>query len=176
MSTYDLPLNRALACAGLRKLGRWLRRYLPAELGGTAAALVGLQMALYLDCAVVTVALIGTWSEVVGFYLVLVWQEWLAAQPLHARPACPPSRSRLWATVSEVTAFLGRTLRNLMLEFGAAELVDPLLVRPALLALAIQWIPVLPLALVTGKVAADLIFYAIAISGFEWRQRLRNAE
>lgn len=174
MVISDTPLTQRGAPAWTSKVGGWLRRYLPAELGGTAAALVGIQLALYLDCAVVTVAFIGVWSEVGGFYLTLIVQEWIAVRPLRNCHPCAVPRRPWWRTVSEVTAFLGQTLRNLLLEFGAAELVDPLLLRPALLALAMQWIPHVALALVAGKVAADLIFYAMAISAFELRQRLRN--
>ena len=63
-----------------------------------------------------------------------------------------------------MTAFLGHLLRNLLLAFGAAELLAPLLLRPALLTLAIQRIPNLGLALLAGKLSADLVFYTVTIS------------
>jgi hypothetical protein len=44
--------------------------------------------------------------------------------------------------------------------------------RPAFLALAMHLIPGVHWAVLIGKVAADLIFYTVAISSFELRQKL----
>lgn len=59
-----------------------------------------------------------------------------------------------------------------MLEFGAAELLDPFILRPALLLLALQLIAQLPIALIAGKLAADLVFYSVTICSFELRKKL----
>ena len=61
---------------------------------------------------------------------------------------------------------LGRTMMLLVAEFGVAELLDTLLLRPALL-LAGVWLLGDPLwGLLAGKVVADIVFYAIAAGAF----------
>ena len=57
-------------------------------------------------------------------------------------------------------------------EFGPAELVDSFLVRPALLwAASALWGPNLGAWLI-GKLAADAVFYVVAIVSFETGRRL----
>jgi len=47
-----------------------------------------------------------------------------------------------------------------------------LILRPALLMLAMQLISDLPLALIAGKVAADLVFYSVTIGSLELRKKM----
>lgn len=169
------------------KVGGWIRRYLPAELTGTTAALVGIVLARHFDQPTVTIALVGAWSEVIGFYGAMVMQEWLAYRRHH----CPPSATNkriskldldwlalcgtILASVRQTIGFLAQLLRNLLLEFGVAELLDPFILRPALLTLAMQLIPELPIAVIVGKVAADLLFYSVAIGSYELRKKMVTA-
>ncbi|MCE7986123.1 MAG: hypothetical protein DYG89_33515 [Caldilinea sp. CFX5] len=165
-----------------RKVLSWLKRYLPAELTGTSAAIIGATIAWQLDQSMAVIALVGAWSEVVGFYLAMMIQEWRAQRQHQPRPRTNNggiSRPTWQATamsylqsVRQTIRFLAQILRNLVLEFGPAELVDPLFVRPALLALAMNLIPSMHWAVLSGKVAADLLFYTIAISSLELRRRL----
>ncbi len=173
MTTTDLLINRPSLYALTRKVGGWIRRYLPAELAGTTAALMGIALAQHFDLRVVSIALIGVWSEFVGFYAAIALLEWFAYRRQQTRLVTAPSNmAGLLATVKQMTAFLGHLLRTLLLEFGPAELLDPLLLRPALLALAIQLIPNLGLALLVGKLSADLFFYTVTISSYELRKQL----
>ena len=166
------------------RIGGWLRRYLPAEIAGTTAALLGLTMALQAEQSMATTAVVGVWSEVIGFYSVIVVQEWLAEQrrcrqspgnsmPLHTwcKQRSPVFRT-FCTSVRQTIGFLSRLLRNLVLEFGAAELLDPLILRPALLMLAMQLLSDLPVALLAGKVTADLVFYTVTICSLEARKKL----
>lgn len=167
-----------------QKLIGWIKRYLPAELTGTAAAILGTTLAWQLDQSLAVTALVGTWCEVVGFYLGMMIQEWRTQRP--QRTLALPNdqlRGRLalgWqarvtarlTSVRQTIGFLMQILRTLVVEFGPAELVDPFLLRPAFLALAMHLIPGVHWAVLIGKVAADLIFYTVAISSFELRQKL----
>lgn len=168
----------------VQKLIGWIKRYLPAEVTGTAFAILGTTLAWQLDQSLAVIALVGAWSEVVGFYLAMMTQEWRAQRPLrlHSLPNIQPNRRLEQGWQARVTArltsvrqtirFLVQILRNLVVEFGPAELVDPFLLRPAFLALSMHLIPGVHWAVVIGKVAADLIFYTVAISSFELRQKL----
>lgn len=167
-----------------QKIIGWIKRYLPAEVTGTAAAILGTTLAWQFEQSLAVTALVGAWSEVVGFYLAMLIQEWRAQrpQPSLALPNGQPN-SRLergWqaqvtaclTSVRQTIGFLTPILRNLLVEFGPAELLDPFLLRPAFLALAMHLIPGVHWAVVIGKVAADLIFYTVAISSFEVRRKL----
>lgn len=133
----------------------WVRRYLPSELAGTCCALLCATVAARVGLDTIWVAVVATWGEGLGFYLPLFGRE------LAAQRQCVSLPRAAW-----------RSVRNLAVEFSAAELLDSGLLRPALLAGAMQLVPALPLALIAGKVTADLFFYTLAISGFEVRQLL----
>ena len=54
----------------------------------------------------------------------------------------------------------------LVAEFGVAELLDTLLIRPAALMLGVWLLPDPLWGLLAGKVVADIVFYAIAAGAF----------
>ena len=136
---------------GSRRIGIrfWLRRYLPAEIAGTAAlVLAGLAVAeTSAHPVVVAAAVIG---ENLGFYGVLAVVV-LVEQRRRGRKGA--------RAIAAIVVLLAA-------EFGAAELLDSLLVRPGAIAVALWLVPELFWALLVGKVAADLVFYAIAAVGY----------
>lgn len=128
----------------------WIVRYLPAEVAGTAAMVVGgLLATLWTDAAplIAVAALIG---EIIGFYAVLAVTIYIEQAPVSAN----------WRRA------VGRTAALLVAEFGAAELLDTFLVRPAALVLGVWLIPDPLLGMLAGKVAADIVFYAVAAGAF----------
>ncbi|WP_109211410.1 MULTISPECIES: hypothetical protein [Microbacterium] len=128
----------------------WIIRYLPAEVAGTAAMLIaGLLAALWTD-APPLIALAALVGEIVGFYAVLAVTVYLEQSRV--------TRSRRRAAA--------RTLGLLVAEFGAAELLDTFLIRPATLMLGVWLIPDALLGMLVGKIAADIVFYAIAAGSF----------
>ena len=134
-----------------RGLPFWIKRYLPAEVAGSATLfLAGLAMSAATDSAA-AIAYAAALGEIVGFYLVLgatVFREQRAQRAVR--------RSRA----------IGRTLILLAAEFGAAELLDTLVVRPAAMTLAVWALDSAAWGLVVGKVVADLAFYTIAAGAF----------
>lgn len=128
----------------------WVVRYLPAEIVGTAAmVLAGLTVTIWTDvpALIAIVALIG---ESIGFYSVLaitIYAEQSAVSPT-------------WRSA------VARTFMLLLAEFGPAELLDTLLIRPAALTLGVWLLPDPMWGLLAGKVVADVIFYAIAAGSF----------
>jgi len=87
----------------------WLRRYLPAELVCTITGLLGAWAAAVLTGSPAAVAVAGTLGENVGFYGMMLGRE-IAQRGLCSLPLI---------------------IRDLMLEFGLAEALDCLLLRPA---------------------------------------------
>ena len=130
-------------------LQRWLRRYLPAEAVSLAAAMLVASAAAMLSSnnpAIIAVA--GAWAETLSYYATMLLRE---------RRANP--RQRLW-----------RTLANLVVEFGPAEALDSLLLRPTLMYVAGQVAADARLGVLIGKLAADVAFYIPTIVIFELRQ------
>ena len=128
----------------------WIVRYLPAEIAGTAAMVVGgLLATLWTDAAPV-IAVAALTGEVIGFYAVLAVTIYIEQTPV--------STTRRRA--------VGRTFGLLVAEFGAAELLDTFLVRPAALMLGVWLIPDPLWGMLAGKVAADIVFYALAAGAF----------
>jgi hypothetical protein len=63
-----------------------------------------------------------------------------------------------------LAAALGVSVRNLAIEFGLAELLDSLLLRPMLTWGALAWADNPAMGFALGKVLADALFYAPAIA------------
>ena len=128
----------------------WIVRYLPAEIVGTAAmVLAGIAVTAWTHnpALVAIAALIG---EIIGFYAVLAVTIYIEQVQVSSR----------WRTA------MARTLLLLIAEFGVAELLDTLLIRPAALMLGVWLIPDPVWGILAGKVLADVVFYAIAAGAF----------
>jgi len=128
----------------------WVVRYLPAEIAGTAAMIVaGLTVTFWTDhpAPIAIAALVG---EIIGFYAVLAISVGL-------------EQSRLGVSGRRL---ISRTFLLLVAEFGAAEILDTLLIRPAALVVGV-WLLRDPVwGLLAGKIVADVVFYAIAAGAF----------
>ncbi len=128
----------------------WIVRYLPAEVSGTAAMVAaGMVAAVWTDVPAL-IAVVALIAEIVGFYLVLAFVIYVE------QARVTPSRRRA----------VGRTLVLLVAEFGTAELLDTLVVRPAALMLGVWLVPDPVWGMLAGKVAADIVFYAVAAGAF----------
>jgi hypothetical protein len=144
-----------------RKLQEWVGRYLPAELLGTLTALTGAWTVHAVSGSLISAAIAGTIGEGLGFYGCIAVREAFRNDTRHRHHG---RRRRLWLTGS-------RTVRDMLIEFGPAELVDSLLVRPLFMFLMAGLLHNFTAGIVAGKLAADVIFYGIAISAYELKQR-----
>lgn len=130
----------------------WLRRYGLLEAAGTSGALVGAMVGWLATGQLIVGAIAGTVGENLGFYGFAALREarrhWRGL-----RRAPSPIRRRRTAK---------RTFRNLSLEFGPAEALDTVAVRPALLYLlpGITGEPIT--GFLIGKILADVVFYSVA--------------
>jgi hypothetical protein len=133
----------------------WVRRYLPAELIGTATALLCALVAAQLGGGPAATALAATWGEILGFYGLMAGREAARVRSLRAAPAA---------------------VARLVLEFGPAELLDSFALRPALMYAGLTLAPSPALGLIAGKLAADVVFYIPTIVSFELLQARRAGE
>jgi hypothetical protein len=65
-------------------------------------------------------------------------------------------------------------VRALLWEFGVAEVLDSFLVRPLCMYAAVRLTGTLALGIILGKLAADAVFYAIAITFYEIGKKRRG--
>ncbi len=137
----------------------WVRRYAPLEAGALLAALtVGLTVSRATGDAA-SAAVAASFAEAVGYYAVAGVLE-----VRRQRGRLGPGGGRL--------AVGGRAVRGLLVEFGPADLLDTLLLRPLLLYAGQVLTGDVATGLVLGKVAADVVFYAVAIPCYELRKRV----
>jgi hypothetical protein len=162
MPAHADPHGRTHVPWGMRcKLREWFGRYLPAELLGTLTALAAAWTVHAVSGSLISAAVAGTIGESLGFYGCMVVREALRNDIRHRHLG---RVRRLWLTGS-------RTVRDLLIEFGPAELVDSLLARPLFMYLMASLLDNFTAGIVAGKLAADVIFYGIAISAYELKQR-----
>jgi hypothetical protein len=149
-----------MAPARLAAPARWLRRYGPAELLALVGALAGyllLDLATGNHAAAAYGAALGDFAAYYGF---LFAREVRTQAKLARRPS---GRIRVVA----------RSLRALTCEFGPAEVLDSMIVRPTCTSIAVAAVG--PAAgVVLAKLAADLAFYVPVICTYELRRRRRD--
>lgn len=142
------------------RAGDWLRRYGVPELVGTVAAMLAAWAGDAGGAPLVVIAYAATIGENAGFYGTIVARE-IAAHRRDAR--VNGERYDGW--------HLWRTIRGLLLEFGPAELLDSLILRPLAMGLGVRFLG-RQVGVVAGKLAADVSFYVPVVLTYELR---RNA-
>ena len=141
----------------------WLRRYGPAEVVGLATAVLGSSLAWALSGNEIAAAYGGSLGENVGFYGVIVGREiWTDRRSCRASGATYGFRGCL------------RTAMNLGLEFGAAELLDSLVIRPLAMGVAAQYLG-RRWGIIAGKFVSDVTFYVPVVISYELRRIYRRS-
>lgn len=147
------------------RIAGWVARYLPLELLGTASAIAGAWVSFEASGSLIVAAVVGTIAEGVGYYafaLVRAIRSHLASRRVRRHASRAP----------RITLAVLLSLRGLAAEFGPAEVLDTFLVRPALLFGAAALAGPTPAAWLAGKLAADAVFYLVAIVSFELGRRV----
>jgi hypothetical protein len=139
----------------VRGIRWWLRRYLLAEVVGAAFAITTVAVAHRAGASVHAEAIYGSTAEGVGFYAVLL-----------VRDAAHRYRDR-----ARLTRAVVLTARDMAVEFGPAEILDTLIVRPVLMYAGVRLAHDVVIGTVIGKVAADLVFYGIVAPCYSLRMR-----
>lgn len=145
------------------KAAEWVKRYGVAELAGLCTAVAGSFAARALTGSEIAAAYGGAMGENLGYYGVIVGRE--VVQDRRAANAL----GRRYGL-----AGAARTARNLVLEFGVAEVLDSSVLRPLAMALGVRFFG-RGLGIVVGKLAADLTFYVPVICAYELRRHFAHA-
>jgi hypothetical protein len=130
---------------------RWLRRYLPAETAGSSAAIAAALVAAPRGVGAAIVAAAS--AETLAFY------AFVTARELRNRRGPGRSARRVASVVCGVVS-----------EFGLAEGVDTLFARPLLMYAFVAPLGSLVAGVAIGKLAADVLFYGLAIPAYELRE------
>lgn len=133
------------------RVREWIRRYLVAELAGILGALAatGLAVAAW-PGNVLAVAFAASLGEGVGFYVAFVAVRYVC------EPIDGPPRRRLAVILAAC-----------VVEFGPAEIADSLVIRPLAMFLGSLGTGNVVVGVLVGKVAADVVFYGLAVTSYE---------
>ena len=145
-----------------QKLMEWVRRYLPCEIAGTVGELGGAAVAYLLTGSVAAAAIAATVGASVGYYA--------AAYISAVRWAYRERSHRGWAARILVANLFA--LRSVAIEFGPAELVDSIAIRPLAYYLGPVMFDNVVAGWIFGKFVSDIGFYVLAVFSYERFNRL----
>jgi len=137
------------------KIKERIKRYWIAEISWTLWALALPTIASFFTSNIVILALSGTRGENIWFYWTMIFQEIYKLKRLKHSPK---------------NIFI-KSLRNILLEFGVAEISDSLFVRPAIMYLTLSNINNMQLGIFIWKIIGDLVFYIPTIISYELRKK-----
>jgi hypothetical protein len=140
-----------------KKLLEWVRRYLPCEIAGTACELGGAAIAYLFTGSYAAAAVAATIGASVGYYAA----AYSCAVRTTYREHGHLRRTR---RVLAANAF---ALRSVAIEFGPAEVIDSLFIRPVAFYLGPILFGNVLAGWIFGKLVADVGFYALAILSYE---------
>jgi hypothetical protein len=143
------------------KTREWVRRYIPAEILGTIGALIAAWVVYGHTHSYIAAAASGWVGEGIGFYGYFITAELL----LNSR------RYRQYSFIKRLAVVIAVASTNLLVEFVPAEVLDNFFIRPFAMYLVPQYIHPYPIGFLIGKFGADIIFYLLAIVGYETRKR-----
>jgi ornithine decarboxylase len=133
------------------RVREWIGRYLVAELAGlTTALLAAVAVTSWFPDRLAIAAYASALGEGVGFYAGFLVVRYLREE-IDGSP-----RRRIAVIVAAA-----------VVEFGPAEIVDTALVRPAAMFLGSLATGNVIVGVLIGKVAADVVFYGLAITSYE---------
>ena len=156
-TTRDIVAGLAARLVRMPAYQRLLRRFLPAEAAGTVCALLGAWTLQHATASPWAAGWAASIAELIGYYSVIVIAD--------ARRVSRSTRQSLARTVP-------RILPGVVVEFGPAEVLDSLVVRPLLMGAGPLLTGDLVSGTVLGKLAADAVFYALVLPGGWLRKRL----
>lgn len=147
------------------KIINWLKRFLPAELLGSALAIVVSYSVLYFSHNAVLAAYAAAIADTSGFYATLFVQGMLRLnQQLKSRKQ-PFQPVHTW-----------QVLQSMLIEFGPAELLDSLLLRPFFMYLFPALLHNRAWGILVGKVVSDVCFYVPVIIIAAVKSRIKRAK
>lgn len=138
------------------KIKEWIRRYFPPFLVATIFTLLFSNLGRFFELNDVVIAYLGSLGGIISYYLYISIREVIQEH-----------RKNKMDTLS-----FFKTVRNLIFEFSPAEILDILLVGPLCLFIFPKLISNFQVAIILGKLCADLFFYSTTITFYEIRKKI----
>ena len=135
----------------------WVRRYLPCEIAGTVGELGGAAVAYLATGSLAAAAITATIGASAGYYAV--------AYASALRWSYRGNDDRRWPSRVLVSSLFA--LRSVAVEFGPAELIDSVAVRPVAFYVGPLIFHNTIAGWIFGKLVSDVAFYLLAISSYE---------
>jgi hypothetical protein len=135
----------------------WVRRYLPCEIAGTVGELGGAAIAYLATGSLAAAAITATIGASAGYYAV--------AYVSALRWSYRRQDDRRWPSRVLVSSLFA--LRSVAVEFGPAELIDSVAVRPVAFYVGPLIFHNTIAGWIFGKLVSDVAFYLLAISSYE---------
>jgi len=144
----------------MQKIKEWLRRYLPAEILAGIGAISGASLFYLITNNEILSAYAGTIGDNIGYYTFISLRD------------CKKNKLK-YTNAGKKFGWLAylKTLRDLIFEFGPAEALDSLLIRPFCLYWFSKWTPNYAIGILSGKIVADIIFYVPTIFSYELKKK-----
>ena len=144
----------------LQKIKEYFKRYLPAEIVGTVTAIGAASIAHIFSDNHVFIAYIATLGEAVGFFSTIFIQHLLSF-----------SKKRKSENKQISLPDISKIISHVLLEFGPAEIIDSLVLRPFFMYLFPLLLKNFTLGILLGKIAGDITFYLLVILSYEMQKR-----
>ncbi len=142
------------------KTREWLNRYIPAEVLATALALTAAWLVYGHTHSYIAAAAAGWIGEGLGFYGYFVTAELIKNHRKYSQ----------YGFIKRISLVIAVASTNLLVEFMPAEIIDNLIIRPYLMYITPQHLHPYAVGFLVAKFSADIIFYALAIIGYEARK------
>jgi hypothetical protein len=139
------------------KFRQWVRRYLPCEIVGTIGELGGAAVAYLATGSLAAAAITATIGASAGYYA--------AAYASALRWSYRGHDHRRWPSRVLMSNVLA--LRSVAVEFGPAELIDSIAVRPVAFYVGPVMFHNTIAGWIFGKLVSDFAFYVFAIFSYE---------
>ena len=143
-----------------RKIYEWIKRYAPAEIFATLGAVIGASAVFLLTQNRIASAYAGAIGETICFYLVMLTRDIIAGIVQHK------SNNKEYRASS-----LAKDTRNILIEFGPAEMFDSLVIRPFLMYFFSLYAGNFAVGILLGKISADVVFYFPVVISYELRKK-----
>ena len=146
----------------LQKIKEFSKRYLPAEIVGTLTAIGAASIAHIFSHNPVFIAYIATLGEAIGFFSTIFIQQFLTF-----------SKKRKIENKQFSLSDISKIISHVLLEFGPAEILDSLVLRPFFMYLFPSLVKNFTLGILLGKIAGDITFYLLVILSYEMKKKLK---
>ncbi|MEO6904338.1 MAG: hypothetical protein ABI315_14460 [Bacteroidia bacterium] len=144
----------------IKKVKRWLKRYLLAEIIGTITAIGAASSVHYFLLNGFLSAYAGALGEFAGFYGTVFIQDYLLIKTGLKVEGKRVTYSNYFVLIT-----------NLILEFGPAGIIDGIIIRPFCMYLFPILLNDFKLGILIGKITADVFFYILIIISNKIRKK-----